>query len=134
MLTVKQAEHILRDVHSKHNFKLHMGSEISSLKDMAEAIDIMADRTFVHHVNEKKNDFAYWIKEAIGDDDLACKVEKLRTREALQKTINKRVKELEQRLESGHVTSRDLLNMGALDFILGMIVGVLGGIILATLL
>ncbi len=133
MVTAKEAEHILRHVKDDRSFRLHMGASIRSLKEMAEALDIMADRTFGHHVSEARNDFASWVKDVLGDDQLAAGLCKMKGREAILKAVDDRIEELERRMAESHVTTKELMSMGAVDFVIGMIIGFIGGLVVATL-
>ena len=134
MTTVKEAEHILRDVKGAKVFQLHMGADINSLKDLAEALDIMSDKTFGHHVSAKKNDFAAWVRAVLEDDPLADDMLKCKTKQSSLKKIDERIEELDYRLSQSHITTKEIMGLGAVDFIVGLIVGFLGGLVLASLL
>lgn len=134
MTTAKEAEHILRDVRGNKVFQLHMGAGLNSLKDLAEALDIMSEKTFGHHVSDKKNDFASWVKEVLEDERLADDLEKCKTRQSVLKKIDERIEELEYKLSQSHVTTKEIMGLGAVDFIVGLIIGFLGGLVLASLL
>jgi len=134
MTTAKEAEHILRDVKGKAVFQLHMGASINSLKDLAEALDIMASKTYGHHVTSSRNDFANWIREVLDDEDLADAVKKCKGKESVLKKIDERIEALEYKLSQSHITTKEILGLGAVDFIVGVIIGFLGGLVLASLL
>ncbi len=133
MTSAKEAEHILRQVKDDRAFRLHMGTSIRSLKELAEALDLMADRSFAHHVTGARNDFGIWIKDVIGDDELARSVAKLQNREAILKKVDDRIEELVQKMAESHVTTKELMSMGAVDFAIGMVIGFIGGLIVAAL-
>ena len=57
-------------------FHLHGGKKFNSLKGLAKELKGMAHDTFVHHVNETKNDFANWVEHSLKNKDLAFKIEK----------------------------------------------------------
>jgi hypothetical protein len=132
--TAKDAEHILRDVKGKGVFQLHMGATINSLKDLAEALDIMSDKSFGHHVTATKNDFGSWIRDVLGDTELADAVYKCKSKQSILKKVDERIEELEYRLSQSHITTKEIMGLGAVDFIVGLIVGFLGGLVLASLL
>ncbi len=134
MITVKDAEHILRDVKGQKAFQLHMGATIDSLKDLAEALDIMSEKTFSHHVSAKKNDFAAWVRSVLGDEDLADVIEKCKTKQSVLKKVDERIEELDYKLSQSHITTKEIMGLGAVDFIVGLIIGFLGGLVLASLL
>jgi hypothetical protein len=133
MVSAKEAEHILRHVKDDRSFRLHMGTSIRSLKELSEALDIMADRTFHHHVTEARNDFSNWVKDVLGDEELAEGMRRLRGREAILKRVDDRVEELEKKMSESHVTTKELMSMGAVDFVIGMIIGFIGGLVLAMM-
>lgn len=134
MVSAKEAEHILRSVKDDRAFKLHMGTTIRSLKELAEALDLMADRTFHHHVTETRNDFGNWVRDVLSDHELAQSVAKLKTREAILKKLDDRIEELEHKMAESHVTTKELMSMGAVDFVIGMIIGFIGGLVVAAMI
>ena len=52
-------------------FYLKDGRKLSSILELTEALESMAEDTFRHHVNEAKNDFSSWIKDVFKDEELA---------------------------------------------------------------
>lgn len=74
---------ILSTVHPDRTFKTHTGIEIWGLQDLLDYLEITDEKTFKHHVSGKKNDFAQWIDNVLGDKDLATR---LRTTKNLLKT------------------------------------------------
>ncbi len=52
-------------------FILRDGTKLRTLKELADALHVMDSGTFMHHVNENKNDFARWIKDVYKEYDLA---------------------------------------------------------------
>lgn len=71
--------------HSK-TFALHGGKSFSDLKQFAKELQKMDTKSFKHHVNDTKNDFANWVKHSLGHEKLA---------EKLQKRVDKVETELE---------------------------------------
>lgn len=53
------------------SFKLVNGQELWSLDDLSEAINLIDPDTFMHHVNNEKNDFAAWVEHVFGEMELA---------------------------------------------------------------
>ena len=56
----------------------------------------MGKNDFAHHVNAQRNDFAAWIRQVIGDKDLAKSLGKIKTKAALAKKVSERVKALKK--------------------------------------
>ncbi len=56
------------------------GREISSLSQLALALDEMHDDTFRHHVTDDRNDFAAWISHSLSNPQLAERVSDIQDR------------------------------------------------------
>ena len=69
-----------KNVSGNHVFNSNCGSKMSNLLDLAMAIRHMKDEHFAHHVNEHKNDFANWIKDCMGEEQLANELSKYKTK------------------------------------------------------
>ncbi len=68
------------------------GSIARNLEDLKNALLKMDKKSFSHHVNKEKNDFANWVKEVIGDDALANKLKKTKTIKTTIKAIEDNLK------------------------------------------
>ncbi len=126
-----EARHYLRDVSSP--MKLRLGGAVKNLRGLAEALDIMDEKTFKAHMGGKRNDFASWVKTELGDDVLATRMRLSKTREDMLKAVDDRYIELDEILAKCHITSGEFMSLGAVDFVIGVVIGFLGGLILATL-
>jgi len=88
-LKVEGLKRIANEMKLFHNvppesyFYLYNGVIIKNLHEMIEALEIMEEDTFRHHVNDKKNDFAEWINNVVKDKGLAEKVYKSKTRDEI---------------------------------------------------
>lgn len=69
-----------QNVKEEHKFYVHDGKELRNLLELGLAIRHMRDETFAHHVNESKNDFATWIKDCMGETQLANELMKYKTK------------------------------------------------------
>ena len=76
----KRLEAATRELKPDHFFMMVDGSTLKSLKDLLDAFETMSDDVFYYHVNEERNDFANWIRDCIGEVELA---------ENLAKELNK---------------------------------------------
>lgn len=63
-----------REVTPDKYFFLRNGQPIRSLPELADALEYIDDITFEHHVNEYRNDFASWVRDALGNQDLATQL------------------------------------------------------------
>jgi len=130
----ENAERLLKDSPHEKAFKLHMGIDIRNLRELAEALDIMADDAFKHHVNESKNDFASWIRHVVGDEELAKSVEKSKARKSILEKVRDRVNYLEGRRNRDVICPKEFLTCGAVDFAIGAIVGFVIGVIFSAII
>ncbi|KYK27376.1 hypothetical protein AYK26_03900 [Euryarchaeota archaeon SM23-78] len=71
----------------EHYFKLRNGQELKNLNDLRKVLEYMSDEDFNHHVNQEKNDFAIWIREALQNKALYEKIKDTKTREELQEIL-----------------------------------------------
>ncbi len=68
------------------------GKILKNLKELKDALQTMDKKTFEHHVNKTKNDFAKWINDVLMDAELSKKLAKI-------KTVKKTFKEIEYHLK-----------------------------------
>lgn len=59
-----------------HYFVLVDGRTLKDVKELADALDSMADHVWEHHVNWERNDFARWIEDIFQDGELADRLRK----------------------------------------------------------
>jgi len=68
------------EVPERHYFFLKTGEQIRSLGQLKEKLESIDDDTFSHHVNEYKNDFANWIRDVMHNNELADKINGLKSK------------------------------------------------------
>ena len=90
-------EKVLSDCNPDAAFWLCHGTIIRNIYELANTIEAVSDLAFRYHVNDdnQKNDFAKWVREALGDNQLAEKLEKIRDKRDYVEIIRRRIKELE---------------------------------------
>ncbi|OIO63655.1 hypothetical protein COT48_06245 [Candidatus Woesearchaeota archaeon CG08_land_8_20_14_0_20_47_9] len=150
---------MLSDVPPGQHFNIHMGSSIRNIRELAEAIDIMDERSFKHHMRDDKNDFATWVKDVIGDFELAAEMQRINTREGLVNAIKRRILDLAEAESSGPAKEIAVQETAAaskaeaqgasqeaaakwhaerhhrrMEFLVGIIIGVVIGILLKMLI
>jgi len=59
------------EIKPEHYFWLKNGGSIKSIEELPNALDVMPNDIFSHHVNEQKNDFSNWVKDVFNDKELA---------------------------------------------------------------
>lgn len=89
----KKAELFLRTVPTNNVFHSMNGRSFNSLKELADAANILPDDIFNHHVSKSKNDFADWIETTIGDKALANLLRKIFSKKEFSNKLRKRVAE-----------------------------------------
>lgn len=68
------------------------GKRISSLAELAHALNEMPDNVFKHHVNQFKHDFSNWAKDSFGEE-FADKLRKHGSRKGMREFITNRMQE-----------------------------------------
>ena len=57
--------HVLKDVPTECVFYMVDGKALKNLKELAEALDMMEDEVFRHHVTDFNNDFSNWVGDLL---------------------------------------------------------------------
>lgn len=123
-IKTNSAEVLLDDVHESNTFKLHKTEiEIHNVYELADALEIMSDESYGHHVNANKNDFAEWVKEVIKDQGLSLALEHSRDRTAAMNIVRKKIK------SAGRSGGSERIWMNAHDyrFTIGLVAGLMIG-------
>ena len=131
ILFSKDINPILMDVVPKHEFNIHMGTSIKNLQELAEALEIMNDGAFKHHVTKDRNDFSNWVRNVIEDVSLSKNLLKAKTREKSFKLVSQRIKQIEKL--SGHV-AKDKTNLFTDRFLIGLILGLVLGFVISAII
>ena len=64
-------------------FKSKEGVIAKNVFELLNLLKITDESVFKHHATEKRNDFALWIKDVIGDKELAAKLNKASSRKEM---------------------------------------------------
>jgi hypothetical protein len=89
-----QTKGTLTDVPESQFFILHDGRVIKNLPELKAAMEQMSEETFRYHVSGENNDFANWVREVIGDQELAADLARIPDRVELATRIAKRTSRL----------------------------------------
>lgn len=84
---VKINEILEHQAPKEHYFKLRNGQELKSLNDLRKALGYMTEEEWNHHVNEVKNDFATWVKEALQNQEIYEKIKDIKKKEEMQELL-----------------------------------------------
>ena len=87
---------LLRTVDEDEAFWLCSNVTIQSLEELAYELMRVEDSVFRYHIQRSRNDFEDWIRECIGDRELAREIARVKTRETLAKKIEVRIEELKK--------------------------------------
>jgi hypothetical protein len=68
------------------------------MKELGEALAVMADETFAYHSNSDKKDFSNWMRDVIGDEKLAKDLENALDRNQAAGIVTSRVDTLTKAL------------------------------------
>jgi hypothetical protein len=98
LLGKQEAEKLLSGVPDQYVFFCQDGVILRNMKDLAEAMTRMTDVIFTYHSNAEKRDFSNWVRDIIGDFELATELEKLRDRSKAAQIVSQRVATLSKRL------------------------------------
>jgi len=75
-----------KEIRHEQYFVFNSGVRVKNLRELAEQLDKINNKTFKHHVNSKKNDFSDWITHVFNEGKLA---DELREIKSIEETRNK---------------------------------------------
>lgn len=84
----------LQDVPPQHAFWLLGGKHIKNIVELGRELKQMNPDTFLHHVNENKNDFANWVEHCAKDHQLAILLRMTKSQERMAAIVERRIQEL----------------------------------------
>lgn len=85
------AQKFLSLVPEEYVFRCHDGRIFKNMKELGEALAVMADETFAHHSNPEKKDFSNWVRDVIGDEKLAKDLENALDRNQAARIVTSRI-------------------------------------------
>ena len=129
IILLEEARAILSDVHPNHEFRIHMGATVKNLRELADALEIMDEDAFKHHVTKDRNDFHNWVRDIITDAELSSRLLNAKKREDAVKCVRKRVEELSKVKGEEHI--KGISHFMTNEFFLGLMIGILIGLLIA---
>jgi hypothetical protein len=96
-ITKEVAQRILADVPDEKRFWLADGRYLKNLDELEAALVQLSPEVFKAHCNEAKSDFSNWVKDVMGDDELASNLSKCTTREQAARAVSGRIQYLKRR-------------------------------------
>lgn len=87
--TRKEYDAILdRQVPENKCFIMKNGLKLRTLRELSNALKHIDSETYNFHCNENKNDFANWIRDVIGEQELAHKIRSAKTKQEIIRILN----------------------------------------------
>jgi len=132
ILFPEDAKSILSDVNPENKFNLHMGTSIVNLGELAEALEIIDDVSFKHHVTKEKNDFSNWVRDIIGDIELSNDLLKAETRKKAFEIVSQRIEHLKGLKKDYPIKEKvSLINN---EFFIGLLLGLVIGFVISAII
>jgi len=91
-ITKSRARKFLAQVPEQCVFWCNDGNILRDLKELGNALVSMSDQTFAYHSNDLKKDFSNWIRDIVGDTNLAQSLESATSREQAAGIVEARFK------------------------------------------
>ena len=79
--------HLTADINPEHEFVLSNGHKLKNLQELADTLRMMDYNVFESHVTTEKNDFANWVNNVMGLQELADNMRTLKNREVMANLI-----------------------------------------------
>ena len=92
----EEAKRILSDVNPEHHFWVNNGPVLKNLEELYKALSKMKKETYVHHVNNDKNDFSNWVRDITGDEKLAENLLKTKSKKDTVAIVRQRLQYLKK--------------------------------------
>lgn len=80
-------------------FWFHMHLMAKNLKEFGEGLGTISDEVFAYHCGGEKNDLSRWVREVIGDVELARELDKVKNQAEAAAIVRERVAVLESRAQ-----------------------------------
>ena len=97
-ISKEEASRRLGDVSDEKHFWCHDGKLIKNLGELEKALNDMSDETFHYHSGEGRNDFSSWVRDVVGDANLANDLSKAKSRTQASKAVAQRVSFLQSKI------------------------------------
>ena len=98
-ITRTMAECRLGDVSQEQQFWCKDGRVLTSLPELAVALQQIDEVTFHYHSSESRNDFSNWVRDVIGDEKLSRDLLKCTNQAQAAKSVADRVAWLQCKIE-----------------------------------
>jgi hypothetical protein len=100
-LTNEDAERILREAPPDKCFVCGDGCLHKTLTDLHHCLSHMDEATYSHHVTYSNNDFSNWVRDVLGDAELAEELTKAKNRKESASLVKQRLTWLQKAKAKG---------------------------------
>ena len=90
-ITKSAAKKLSGNVPEEKVFWCSDGKVLKNMPELETALKEMSEETFSYHSNETKSDFSNWVRDVIGDKELANNLQKSATSAQAAKYVAERV-------------------------------------------
>jgi hypothetical protein len=97
-ISKEEAMRRLGDVPDEKRFWCHDGKIIKNLKELRTSLNDMSDETYHYHSGEGRNDFSKWVRDVVGDTQLAEDLSKATSRVQASRAVAQRISFLESKI------------------------------------
>jgi hypothetical protein len=97
-ISKEEAMRRLGDVPDDKRFWCHDGKIIKNLRELRKSLNDISDETFLYHSGGGRNDFSKWVRDVVGDTQLAEDLNKARSRVQASRAVALRISFLESRI------------------------------------
>jgi len=85
---------LLEKVPAAYAFYCYDGTVFTDVNELAAGLATMSDETFAYHSNPEKQDFSNWVRDVVGDEQLADNLAWSTSREQAAQYVVARITEL----------------------------------------
>jgi len=93
-LDFKTAKTLFLDLPKEHKFWIKNGKEVNNLTELYKSLIEMDEAVYKHHANKKRDDFAKWVDNVLGDTILSRRLKASTTKVEHVEQVKKRIDEL----------------------------------------
>lgn len=90
----RQNSKLLEKVSAGYVFYCHDGIIFTDINELAAGLATMSDETFAYHSNPEKQDFSNWVRDVVGDEQLANNLAWSTSREQAVEYVVARINEI----------------------------------------
>ena len=96
-ITKKEAAQFLSNANDDKRFFCNDGHVLSNLVELGDHLQDMNAKIFSFHVTDANNDLSNWVRDVIGDNELAEKLLAAKTQEDAARIVSERIKLLKKK-------------------------------------